>query len=304
MARLLFGRGARGALIRDLQSALSAKGFDPGKVDGLYFGDTEAAVRRFQQADGRPVTAAVSDEEWTAITGASVPDLFSRCLQLTSAFEGHHYTKAAGNWDDAGITWGIIGFTLKHGNLQTIIRAVRDTARHRVDEAFGFHARQLLEIIEAPVERQMAFADSISAGKGHTLIDPWQKNFAVFGEFAEVQEAQRACARTAYFDPAVETAAALALTSELGVALCFDVHVQNGSVKKVVRDRVLPLPAKPERARRELIANGVADTAKPEFRENVRLRKMTFATGAGTANGIHVAAIANWGLDEVDAVVV
>jgi hypothetical protein len=32
----------------------------------------------------------------------------------------------AGNFDNAWLTWGIIGFTLKHGEIQKIIKEVRE----------------------------------------------------------------------------------------------------------------------------------------------------------------------------------
>ena len=58
---------------------------------------------------------------WTKLLGAQVPTTQARSLQLTAAFEGHGFTLAQGNRDGAGITWGIIGFTLKHGELSKII---------------------------------------------------------------------------------------------------------------------------------------------------------------------------------------
>ncbi len=39
-------------------------------------------------------------------------------------------------------------------------------------------------------------------------------------------------ARKQYPRPALETAGRLGFVTELGVALCFDIHVQNGGVKR------------------------------------------------------------------------
>src|SRR5262245_43674242 len=114
MSRLLFGRGASGPLITDLQSALKQRGFDPKSVDGRFGTDTAAAVMAFQRAFALQQTGEVSDDGWTAMTNTPVPDVASRCLQLTSTLEGHGYTLAEGNWDGAWVTWGIVGFTLKH----------------------------------------------------------------------------------------------------------------------------------------------------------------------------------------------
>ena len=45
-------RGSRGTEVRNIQSRLSAWGYNPGSVDGVYGAKTEAAVKRFQQKYG------------------------------------------------------------------------------------------------------------------------------------------------------------------------------------------------------------------------------------------------------------
>jgi peptidoglycan hydrolase-like protein with peptidoglycan-binding domain len=301
--RTLFGRGARGALIQDLQRVLVSHGIPLANIDGDFGGHTETAVRDFQSGSGGPATGTVSVDEWTALTGQPLPSLADRCLQVTSAFEGHDYTLAAGNWDGAWLTWGIIGFTLKAGRVQAIVRAVDLAAPGRVTLAFGPNAAALRDIVRGTSIAQKVWAIGISSSDGRRLVEPWQTAFARFGAFPEVQAAQRKSAFDDYFMPAVHTASALGLTSELGIALCFDIHVQNGGVSTAVRGSLPPLvPGAPERIRREAIANAVADHSAEKFRENVRKRKLAIATGAGVANGIDVV-LANWGLAEVPAVV-
>jgi peptidoglycan hydrolase-like protein with peptidoglycan-binding domain len=303
MARTLFGRGARGGLIVDLQTGLMARGLPLAKADGDFGARTETAVRAYQAQVGAAETGVVNTDEWVALTGKPVPTLAERCLQITSAFEGHGYTKAAGNWDGAWLTWGLIGFTMKFGRVQEIIRAVERGAPQCIQAAFGADAPALLQGIGGTEAGQQAWASSISAPGGHKLLEPWQTAFARFGEFPEVQAAQRQCALDNYFTPAVRAATSLGLTTELGIALLFDIHVQNGGVAKKVREALPPLGSgQTERSRRELIANGVADNSLPEFRENVRRRKLAFATGAGMANGVNVV-LASWGLEDVTATV-
>jgi N-acetylmuramoyl-L-alanine amidase len=57
----------RGALVRDVQRALKAKGFDPGKIDGAYGLQTVAAVNAFQITAG-----LVPDGEVGAETAAAL----------------------------------------------------------------------------------------------------------------------------------------------------------------------------------------------------------------------------------------
>jgi peptidoglycan hydrolase-like protein with peptidoglycan-binding domain len=56
MSRTLFGSGAKGDIVRNIQSALLAPGFDPHGTDGSYGPKTTAAVQAFQQARGLPIT--------------------------------------------------------------------------------------------------------------------------------------------------------------------------------------------------------------------------------------------------------
>ena len=51
-----------------------------------------------------------------------------------------HNNDAAGNWDNAYLTWGIIGFTLRYGSLGQVIQAadIRED-RGRADVSHGIH---------------------------------------------------------------------------------------------------------------------------------------------------------------------
>ena len=306
MSDILFGRGAQGILIAQLQAGLVAHGHPLARIDGDYGGKTEAAVRAFQTATGTTApTGAVTHTEWTALTGTPPPSLFDRCLQLTASFEGHQYTVAKGNFDGALLTWGIIGFTLLHGEVQKIVLGIDSTAPHLVTLAFGTDTPELLHVMRLPRggAEQIKWANA-QTRPGGGLAEPWRSGFARFGEISEVQALQNARAKLNYFDPAVAAAAGLVLTSERGISLCFDIHVQNGGIKKIVRDRLMPLvPAANERAFLERLANEVADTAKNvEFREDVRHRKLTIASGSGTVHG-KAYTLANWGLSLATAAV-
>jgi hypothetical protein len=117
----------------------------------------------------------------------------------------------------------------------------------------------------------------------------------------EVQAVQLAMADKDYFQPALVTAGQFALTTELGLALAFDIHVQDGGIKQSARDQIAEEREEHsinnERDLRIIIANAVADNASDAFREDVRSRKLTIATGAGSVHGLTFL-LRNWGLDE------
>src|SRR5262245_50822161 len=106
MSRLLFAAGARGHLVKRLQRAL---GFSEPDIDGILGGQTRDGVKAFQKSNGLPETGLVDVDAWGGITGLAVPSVEERALALTADFEGHGFELAQGNFDGAGITWGVIG---------------------------------------------------------------------------------------------------------------------------------------------------------------------------------------------------
>jgi len=294
MSATVLARGARGDLVEALQRGL---GFGLMDIDGDYGGQTHRAVEGFQRPRALPVTGVADAATWTAVTGRPVPHLFERCLGLTADFEGHGYKIAKGNWDDAGLTWGIIGFTVASGEMPALIKLAGAHHAPLIDLAFGDLAGKLRAVMYGSLAKQMEWADSISIPpKKVDISAPWANAFRIFGELAEIRALQRARAREKYFEPALKTAAKFGLVSELGVALCFDIHVQNGGINASREAKIrAKMPAANEPALRKIIANIVAETSKPKFVEDVRYRKLTIATGQGTVHGTKYT-VENWGL--------
>jgi hypothetical protein len=303
MSRLLFGAGAHGESVRTIQQKLTDAGFDTHGVDGAYGTGTVNAVKAFQQKHGLAVTGSVDDATWTALTSSPIPSLRDRCLGLTSTFEGHGYTLAQGNFDGAGVTWGIIGFTLKGGELSKIIEDANARDAALLNDCFGNGASTLMTVCRESWDQQLAWADSVSSGSSKTtLAEPYKSGFAKLGESSVGQQLQQARVDADYYQPALATAKAYGLESELGIALCFDIHVQNGGIASSAGDKVRAqmTPGMSEKDVRVLIANAVADHASAAWREDVRTRKLTVATGEGTVHGVQYV-LANWGLSEEPA---
>ncbi len=229
-----------------------------------------------------------------------IPTVRDRALQLTAAFEGHDFTLAQGNFDGAGATWGIIGFTLRHGELGKIVLEIQDRHPTLVRQAFGAKTDELLSVLRAPKAKQLAFADRISLGASKVrLAEPWRSAFRRFGELEAVQALQLSFADRDYFRPAAQTARRLRLKTELGLALAFDIHVQNGGVSSRAREEIKRQlarhPIETELERRVIIANAVVNHSRPQFREDVRSRKLAIATGTGRVHG-ETFVLRNWGL--------
>jgi len=304
MTRLWFGPGARGALIRSLQQSLVQAGFDTNGIDGSYGHGTIAAVQAFQKKHDLNITGNVDDPTWSALTNdAPAPALRDRCLGLTSTFEGHGYTLAEGNFDGAGVTWGIIGFTLKGGELSQIVKSAYASDAQLVRDCFGNCTDTLLNVLGEPWDQQLAWSNSVSSGSSRgTLAEPYRSGFDKLGQSSLGQSLQQQHVDVDYFQPALATAKTWGLTSELGIALAFDIHVQDGGISSAVGAavRAQMRPGMAEKVLRVLIANGVADHANATWREDVRTRKLTVATGEGTVHGVSYI-LKNWGLDELPA---
>ena len=233
MERVYFARGCRGAIPKRMQTCLAITADYAGTIDGSYGGGTARAIGQVQAMHGLAVTGSVDAATWAAVTQSPLPTLGERCLQLTAAFEGHGFSIVQGNYDGAWMTWGIIGFTLKHGQIQRLILQAWSIDPASVRAAFGNRTTELIQLMwrNRPAQLQ-SWANSVSVGPTRSRVaEPWRSGFMALGESPLVQQLQIQRAIEGYFTPCLATADKYNLTSELGVALCFDIHVQNGSVK-------------------------------------------------------------------------
>ncbi len=308
MSRILFQqapgkfRTVRGELIRRIQQGLQIRGLDVGTADGVYGPRTMKALSDFQNANGLSATGKVDTETWGKLVSGGIPTIRDRCLQLTADFEGHGFTKAVGNFDQAGLTWGIIGFTLKNGELQKILEEIESSCDDCFREAFGPLAEKMLEVLERPRAGQMQWAEDISIGSNaYKIIGEWGEAFARLGSYPQVQRLQIEHTQS-YWDIALRDAARFNLRTELGLALCFDSAVQNGGIDadeaESIRKKLDPSSPKTEQDVRAVIANVIAEGSKPRWVEDVRRRKLTLALGHGMVHEAQYL-LSTWGIDEL-----
>jgi len=297
MGAVVLSAEAAGPLVRELQRALAGHGY-PLIVDGRYGDQTSFAVRAFQRDNGLPATSEADAPTWQAVTGRAAPSLLERALELSASFGMHEFGLAYGNRDGAGITWGIAGFTFERGEVQHILSDALATDARLVDEAFGPEASELRFLLGLPLAEQLRWADAHSTGQHKiSLVEPWRHAFRAFGEHPDVQALQIQTARERWWNAALADARELGLFSELGVALCFDIHLRRLSASVPGPSAA---PFAPERDRRIAVAKASAAAARPAVRNDVRARNLAIARGEGTVHGIHYA-LRSWGLDESPA---
>lgn len=293
-----------GTLITDLQHSLNAAGSGQLDTDGLFGKQTELALRAYQASRGLATAGSVTEQTWRSLIGTDEPSIFQRCLQVTASFEGTQFTEVVGNFDGAGITWGIIGFTLLNGEIGQLLSAALQRYPDLVVKAFGDDAAEIVKIAgpaTSPAART-GWAESVSRGANkYAVAEPWKTYFHDFGSYREIQKLQLDRAHDAYWIGAVKDATALGMGEELDLMLFYDIRVQNGGMNskgRMAKARAAIAQHNPHTAtaRRQIVAQVVADTIG-KYKQDVLSRKLAIATGAGTVHGGRYH-LADWGLTD------
>jgi hypothetical protein len=303
MTRLWFSRGMRGMIAKRIQVDLVRVGCAgvPSQefIDGDFGRQTEAAVRALQIKRKLPDTGAIDLMTWQLLTIDALPTLFQRCLGVIADFEGHGFGRARGNFDGAGLTWGVIGFTLKKGEIQALLTQAEKRVHDLLPRIMGPLAQEWADLQKQPLAAQMAWADAISVGPANTNIKPeWKQAFARLGEEPIIKYLQLEKAKQSYFLPASFSAHKLNLQTELGLAFAFDTQVQNGGFREEDLEAVRSFPATiNEFEKRRRLAEIVASRASTQWQADVYKRKQILASGQGELHGRHYQLRA-WGLDD------
>ena len=292
-----------GNIITDVQTALVKAGCNGLTVDGRFGAQTQTALQTFQTARGLPLTGTVSDTTWTALMATPEPPIFTRCLQVTGAFEGTGFGGVVGNFDGAGITWGIIGFTLMNGELGVVLARINAGYPGLIANAFGADADTLMQMAggaSTPAQKA-AWADSISLGaQKYQVAEPWKTNFRTLGSEPAVQQIEIGRARDLYWATALRDSGDLAMSDELDFLLFFDTAVQNGGLGskgrlQTIKDAFNTQQPNTELARRRIVAQVIADTSNPKYKQDVLSRKLSISVGRGAIHG-DTYDFGDWGL--------
>ncbi|MEY9234065.1 peptidoglycan hydrolase-like protein with peptidoglycan-binding domain [Bradyrhizobium japonicum] len=304
---ILFCRSAAGfrsptsLLIKILQSALAQANFYTFKIDGEYGPGTETAIKRFQAARGSTADGRCRESDWEDVTGLPPPSWFDRCLHLTAAFEGTGFEGAVGNFDGAGVTFGLIGMTLK-SDLPSFLNLVEREYPGTLARAFGAKQHVLRRILTASPTDKEAWANSISTGANrYGLQAEWKDAFARFGALPEVQKLQLENARDHYWKTCVKDAKRWRAADALDVAMFYDTAVQMGGaggrpgLAKALDAFMRDQPDLKGASRRRTWAQLIAQAANPRWQNDVLKRRLAIGEGEGTVHGERFN-MADWGL--------
>ncbi len=301
--------GSKGPEVLRIQKRLQMLGFYRGPLDADFGGGTESAVRAFQKSQHLEIDGVVGPDTWRGLfPRQALPELEllgqpldQRCLALTGTFETAApvpdcYAGLSGDFDGQGLSFGALQWNLGQGSLQPLLREMDRAHRRVFDEVFNQNAPVLRAMLEAGREEQLDWARSIQDPRRFRLFEPWHGQFKTLGRREEFQKIQLKAAKGIYAT-AQTLCAPYEVSSQRAVALMFDITVQNGSIGPLVKAQIqrdfatLSVTGAPEElevARLRIIANRRAEAAKPQWVEDVRIRKLAIADGEGTVHGIHV----------------
>ena len=302
---MIIRRGMSGDTVRLIQQRLQQVGALKGPIDGDFGGGSEAAVKTFQKAQSLTPSGAVDAPTWDKLFPgqpapvnplASAP-LINRCLALTGSFETGKqppdcFCGITGDFDGQGISFGVLQWNIGQSSLQVLLKDVFEQHPAVCRDIFHENFDTVLALGSAPVNQQLEFARSIQ--NRSVVQEPWMGMLKTLGRTPEFQNVQVEHARKKY-DTAVQLCAEYQLQSERATALMFDIVTQNGSVGPIIKAQILAdyesIPAGSsesiETARMRIVANRRSAAARPEFVDDVRVRKLTIAEGKGTVHGIY-----------------
>jgi len=216
------------------------------------------------------------------------------CFAITGAFEGGGYLNRAGNFDGSGWSLGFLQWNFGQGTLQSLLLDFKlagpITFRRHLP---GRMADELLAICRGPKDRAITWANSHSTGQGkRQIVEPWNSALKSLLQEPGLQAVQRKHA-ACYMADAHEDADHYGIKTLRGLALMFDVAVQNGmgrlgdnasSRTRGIFQRkggyALPYDKK-----LLALADAVAESANPKWVEDVRARKRAIALGRGKSHG-------------------
>jgi hypothetical protein len=191
------------------------------------------------------------------------------------------------------MSFGVLQWNFGSGTLQPLLQGLLKNHHDMMLQVFDPVYLAILEgELKEPLKKQIEWANSISIPPNkRSLYAPWRERFKGLGRTPECQEAQVTAAEY-YFGKAEAMMKSFGFTSERAFALCFDIAVQNGSVRRRALDTYYAIcgtrPVATEKSKLIYLANAVAESANLKWVEDVRSRKLVIATGAGVVHGIRV----------------
>jgi hypothetical protein len=191
----------------------------------------------------------------------------------TAYFEGG-YKALAGNADGQGISLGFLQWNFGQKTLQPLLL--------RVFNDYPQLAIGLLpsegQWLKLALDNDTAYDWSLQIQENNYVLDPWRTAFYSLCCTPEFQQIQNDAAQV-YLNIAINMAEGFGITTDRGLALCFDIAVQLGGL----RPYELAEPTYIEKL--EAVANAGVAKSSSRWQEDVRKRKFAIVYGYDLGRG-------------------
>jgi hypothetical protein len=184
LLRVSFGKSI--AIIKTQDGGLGAVIAGDPVSELLQAADRVKAHRLFEQVvqKGNEVHVRIPDPE--RLPEIELEQALETAFSITSGFEtsGDRFQQVTGNFDGAGISFGPAQWNFKSGTLAPLFREFIKAGESQLRACFADEEdyQEFLEVLEQPVQQQIAWADSISTGRGkHDVAPPWKGYFQAVG---------------------------------------------------------------------------------------------------------------------------
>lgn len=278
-------------------------GYDDLSSFALFSKSNPNGVQNFVHGFELKRDANAKDETTgtTATNGSvlGIPPEIARFMVPTITFEGPSaYQNVTGNTDKQGLSFGVIQWNFGQRTLQRLLNAMakrdpqlfRDLCNGKGDELLAHCQDTSNKGVAEAVDWAKTFV--CAAPTSGQLKPEWQDVFKNLGAAPAFIEEQNKDLIDNYWKQAKAIAYDQHLTTERGMALAFDIAVQNGSVKdsaqayidQQLKQRQASGVLVDDQQLMEIIATAVSLQSAPENRKNVLERKMAIARGGGSVN--------------------
>ena len=227
--------------------------------------------------------------------------LSERVLTLTATFETSMrppdcFGIASPDFDGQGLSFGALQWNIGQDTLQHLFRDIiqRDPANAQILFGSNWDAFKKFILTPVPTSVQLDYVKGwqYTDAKGRLQVAPeWRQILYKIGTSQAGINAQVYSAEKKYFSKALSLAQRLDLTTERGIALCFDTCVQQGTLKSTGLEKYDATgfgPNSRDEDRMPLVAHLCSEQANPRWAKDVLARRMTIANGHGIAHGLRV----------------
>jgi len=219
----------------------------------------------------------VVSPDYTQIT---MEEAIKNALRLTHSFEGADFSTVAGNFDNQGISFGMLQWNIGSGTLQPLLKEMHNHHPQIMSDVFGYAYQEIVSMLDMNLSQQLSWAIGINNTRNQ-IVPEWTSRFVTLGNTPEFQQIQ-IDAQEDWINQGISIFNNFELTTERGLALSIDIAVQNWTVRagtSIISDTMTEIQ------RMIAMTNSVVEQSSSSWQDAVRARKETIVNGIGFVNG-------------------